>query len=135
MGANYWGSSNAAIRLIMRARSRGVDVWADQYPYNSTGGDGATVLIPAWVLGDDAFSSARGGQKTKSDYGAALRRAMEDGGKAEQVRTGIQHEIDRRGGSENIVIFDHPDRSFVGKSLDALASARGVTPVQMALQL
>jgi hypothetical protein len=47
MGANYWGSSKAAIRLIARARARGIDVWTDQYPYNSTGGDGATVLIPA----------------------------------------------------------------------------------------
>jgi N-acyl-D-amino-acid deacylase len=135
MGANYWGSSKAAIRLIARARSRGVDVWADQYPYNSTGGDGATVLIPAWVLGDDAFSSSRGGQKAKADYGAALRRAMEDAAKAEQVRAGIQHEMARRGGAENIVVFDHPDKSFVGKSLESLASARGVTPVQMALQL
>src|SRR5215470_3246952 len=41
MGANCWGSSKAAIRLIARARSRGIDVWTDQYPYNSTGGDGA----------------------------------------------------------------------------------------------
>lgn len=29
-GANYWGSSGAAISLIERARKRGVDVWADQ---------------------------------------------------------------------------------------------------------
>src|SRR5204863_9193423 len=78
MGANYWGSSKAAIRLIGRARARGVDVWTDQYPYNSTGGDGATVLIPAWARGDDAFSGARGGPKAaKADYGAALGRTMQ----------------------------------------------------------
>jgi N-acyl-D-amino-acid deacylase len=136
MGANYWGSSKAAIRLIGRARARGIDVWTDQYPYNSTGGDGATVLIPAWALGDDAFSSARGGPKAaKADYGAALRRTMQDAGKAEKVRGDIAHEMARRGGPENVVVFDHPDRSFVGKSLDALSTARGITPVQMALEL
>lgn len=135
MGANYWGSSKAAIRLIARARSRGVDVWTDQYPYNSTGGDGATVLVPAWAIGDDAFSSARGAQKVKVDYAAALHRAMDDSAKAEKVRRDVAHEIARRGGPENIVVFDHPDRSFVGKSLDALATARGVTPVQMALEI
>lgn len=134
MGANYWGSSKAAIRLIARARARGVDIWTDQYPYNSTGGDGATVLIPAWALGDDAYSGARGKAK-KADYAAALRRTMEDAGKGEKVRTDITHEIARRGGPENVVVFEHPDKSFIGKSLDTLATARSITPVQMALEL
>jgi N-acyl-D-amino-acid deacylase len=134
MGANYWGSSKAAIRLIARARARGIDVWTDQYPYNSTGGDGATVLIPAWAIGDDAYSGARG-RARKGDYAAALRRTMEDPGKAERVRGDITHEMARRGGPENVVVFEHPDKSFIGKSLDALAAARGISPVQMALEL
>jgi N-acyl-D-amino-acid deacylase len=134
MGAGYWGSTKAAIRLIERARSRGVDIWSDQYPYNSTGGDGGMVLIPAWAIGGDAFASRRS-QGAKADYGAALRKAMADEATASKVRADIAHEVARRGGPENIVVFDHPDRSFLGKSLDALASARGVTPVQMALEL
>jgi N-acyl-D-amino-acid deacylase len=135
MGANYWGSSKAAIRLISRARARGVDVWTDQYPYDSTGGDGSTVLIPAWAIGDDAYSSARGKAGAKADYAAALRRTMEDSSKGEKVRNDITHEMARRGGAENIKVFDHPDRGFIGKSLDALATSRGITSVQMALEL
>jgi N-acyl-D-amino-acid deacylase len=134
MGAHYWGSSQAAIRLINRARSRGVDVWADQYPYNSTGGDGATVLVPAWAIGTDAYAAGRN-RTTQADYAAALRRAMEDSNKAQQVRRDIMHEVGRRGGPENIVVFEHPDRTFIGKSLDELAKRRGITPVQMALEL
>jgi N-acyl-D-amino-acid deacylase len=134
MGANYWGSSKAAIRLIARARARGVDLWTDQYPYNSTGGDGSTVLIPAWALGDDAYSGARGKAK-KADYAASLRRTMEDSGNREKVKSDITHEIARRGGPENVVVFEHPNQQFIGKSLDALASSRGITPVQMALEL
>jgi N-acyl-D-amino-acid deacylase len=134
MGANYWGSSKAAIRLVSRARARGVDIWTDQYPYNSTGGDGSTVLIPAWALGDDAYSGARGRAK-KADYAAALRQTMEDPAKREKVRGDITHEIARRGGPENLVVFDHPDKTFIGKSLDALATARGIAPEQMALEL
>src|SRR4029453_14207818 len=130
MGANYWGSSKAAIRLIARARARGVDVWTDQYPYNSTGGDGGPGLIPGWGIGEDAFSGARGGA-VKADYAVALRRTMEDPGKSEKVRNDITHEMARRGGAENVVVFDHPNRGFVGKSLDALSAARGITPVQM----
>jgi N-acyl-D-amino-acid deacylase len=60
---------------------------------------------------------------------------MDDPPKAEKVRRDITHEIARRGGPENITVFDHPDKTFYGKTLDGLASARGITPVQMALEL
>ena len=135
MGADYWGSTKAAIRLINRARSRGVDFWSDQYPYNSTGGDGGTVLVPAWAIGDNQFSSNRGRGPDKTDYAAALRKTMEDQPKAAKVRNDIGHEMARRGGPENIIVFDHPDKTFLGKTIDALASARGISPTQMALEL
>jgi N-acyl-D-amino-acid deacylase len=135
MGADYWGASRASIRLISRARARGVEIWADQYPYNSTGGDGRMVLIPEWVLGLDAFGSRPSPEGTPVDYAAALRRAVADPAKAQSVRRDIRHEMARRGGPENIVVMEHPDSSFVGKSLDELAVARGITPVQMALEL
>jgi N-acyl-D-amino-acid deacylase len=138
MGANYWGSTKAAIRLINRARARGVDFWSDQYPYNSTGGDGSTVLVPSWAIGDDQFSSSRtraARSAAKTDYASALRKTMEDTSKAAKVRTDVTHEIARRGGPESITVFDHPDKTFIGKTLEALASARGISPVQMALEL
>ncbi len=133
MGAHYWGSLAAAIRLIGRARSRGVDVWADQYPYHSTGGDGTMVLIPDWAVGENVLDAdAAPGKK---DYAAALRQTMDDPEKAANVRRDMTHEMSRRGGPENIVVFDHPDATFVGKSLDELAQARGIDPVRMALEL
>ncbi len=58
-GANYWGSSYAAIDMIERARRRGVPVWADQYPYNTTGSDGNTILIPSWALRGTGPTSAQ----------------------------------------------------------------------------
>lgn len=134
MGAGFWGSSKTAIRLINRARAKGIDIWTDQYPYNSTGGDGATVLVPAWAIGDDAYSGARGRGK-KADYAVALRKTMEDGEKAAKVRVDITHEMARRGGAENVRVMDHPDKTFVGKTVEQLANARGITPVQMALEL
>ncbi|MGH9718907.1 MAG: N-acyl-D-amino-acid deacylase family protein [Bryobacteraceae bacterium] len=135
MGAEYWGSTKAAIRLINRARSRGVDFWSDQYPYNSTGGDGGTVLVPSWAIGDDAFSSRLSRATGKIDYAGALRKTMEDQAKADKVRRDITHEMARRGGAESVTVFEHPDKTFIGKTVDALASARGISPVQMALEL
>ena len=49
-GAHFWGSSGSAIQLIQRARDEGVRVWADQYPYATSGSDGNTVLLPRWAL-------------------------------------------------------------------------------------
>ena len=133
MGAHYWGTAGAAIRLIGHARNQGVDVWADQYPYHSTGGDGTMVLIPGWAVGIDPLAE---GEETKgADYGAALRRTMEDAAEAGKVRRDIAYEMSRRGGAENIVVFDHPDSSFVGRSLGDLAAARGIGPVEMALEM
>ncbi len=133
MGAHYWGSSGAAIRLINRARSRGADVWADQYPYHSTGGDGTMVLIPGWAVGVDPL--AENSETGAKDYGSALRKTMADPEQSERVRRDIAHEMSRRGGPENIVVFDHPNRAFIGQTLDSLATARGISPVQMALEL
>ena len=138
MGAHYWGASTAAIRLIAEARARGVDVWADQYPYNSTGGDGAVVLVPAWALGDDPFSSARGraaGPKREFSYAENLRKAMADPAQAEKIRRDLHHEIARRGGPENIVVFDYPDRSYLGRNLAELAKQEKIGPFEMALEL
>jgi N-acyl-D-amino-acid deacylase len=130
-GLNYWGTSRAAIELIERARTRGVDVWADQYPYATSGSDGNTVLIPSWVLGerDGADTPAR------SSYAEALRVVLADSARAPLVRRDIAHEIARRGGAENVVVFEYPDSSVVGKNLAEIAAARRLTPVEAAIDL
>ena len=128
-GANYWGSSRAAIELIARARDRGVDVWADQYPYTTTGSDGSTVLIPDWVTDSVPIQNGR------RDFGAALTRALADTAVARRVRRDIAHEINRRGGATNVVIFDYPDSTVVGKSVAEFAAARKLSPVEAAIVL
>ena len=123
-GANYWGSSSAAVSLIQRARDRGVDVWADQYPYPTSGTDGSTVLIPAW---------ARRGQG--ADAVQTLKRVLGDPKSAEQVRSDIAHEIQRRGGAENVVVFDYTDKSLYGKPLAEIARMWNLTPVEAAIRI
>ncbi len=124
-GAHYWGSGQAAILLIERAREQGVDVWADQYPYDTTGSDGSTVLIPRWVFSGSSGRNAR----------ESLEGVLEDSEKAAQLRGDIAHEISRRGGAERIVVFDHPENGFVGKSLAELARSAGVDAVEMAITI
>jgi N-acyl-D-amino-acid deacylase len=128
-GEHFWGASGAAIQLIERARARGVDVWADQYTYATSGTDGNTVLIPDWALGGG------GGRGASRDNVAALRAVLADSARAAQLRRDITHEISRRGGATNVVVFDYPDSTKVGKSVGEIAAARGVSPVEMAILL
>ena len=130
-GANYWGSSGAAINLIERARARGVDVWADQYPYATSGTDGNTVLVPPWAI-ERQTGDGRG---ETGDHAAALRVTLADTAKARMLRRDIAHEIARRGGADRVVAFDYPDSTLVGKTLAQIADAWRLTPVEAAIQL
>jgi N-acyl-D-amino-acid deacylase len=136
-GEHWRGTSTAIIRLITDARARGVDVWADQYSYNTSGTDGNTVLIPAWAINAPdpiAGSGGRGGAGP-ADFTAALRATLADSAAAARLRRDVAHEIRRRGGPESVVVFDHPVAGFVGRSLLDLARERRVEPVEMAFAL
>ena len=132
-GAHYWGTSATVIRLIEEARARGVRVWADQYPYETTGSDGSTVLIPGWVFAE--VSGGEGGRGGTRDYAGALRRALADSAGARKVRQDIAHEIRRRGGAERVLILEYRDSTMAGKYLRDVASAWQLTPVEAAIQL
>ena len=130
-GAHFWGSSASAIQLIQRARDEGVRVWADQYPYATSGSDGNTVLIPRWALRDPDAASPREARPP----GEMFRLAMAQPGNEEKIRRDVAHEIRRRGGAERVVIMDYPDDGLVGKSLAEVAASRGATSVQTAIDL
>lgn len=132
-GSDFWGAGGTLIQLIERARTRGVPIWADSYPYNTTGSDGSTVLIPGWFL-----VRARDGERapgTRPDYGAELAAALDDPEIGLMLRRDIAHEIGRRGGPDNLVIMDHPDSALVGRTLEALSREMGLPPVEVAIRL
>jgi N-acyl-D-amino-acid deacylase len=138
-GASYWGSSHAATRLIHEARAQGVEVYADQYPYETSGTDGSTVLVPLWALSKPGANIA-GQLDRDGDSPDAFRNAKEnlqarlkDPQTAELVRLDIEHEIDRRGGARRIVIHEFPEARYIGKTLDFIATDRKLSPVEAAI--
>jgi len=139
-GASFWGSGFAATRLIADARERGVPVYADQYPYPTSGSDGQTVLIPMWTLVDEGVDA--GGQLGQLQRGGAeafkrmrdnFSRRLNDPATREKIRRDIAHEIDRRGGADRIVVFEFSDTSFNEKSLAEIAKMRKEDPIDAAI--
>jgi len=130
-GEHYWGSGAAAISLIQRARDRGVDVWADQYPYPTSGTDGSTVLIPAWAT----RPPGAGPNQPPTSRSDVLRRVLGDPPAAKLVRSDIAHEIRRRGGADNITVYEYTDKSLYGKSLAEIARLWKLDPVEAAIKI
>jgi N-acyl-D-amino-acid deacylase len=135
-GASYWGSSHAATRLIRDAREEGVEVYADQYPYETSGTDGNTVLVPGWALLPPGRSSgnqlnARGAAGAKANF--KVRLGIDDD--VRKIRMDIAHEIDRRGGASRIIINAFPDPKYVGKSLDFVAKDLTTSPIDAVIWL
>jgi N-acyl-D-amino-acid deacylase len=120
-GADFWGGSRAIIRLIDEARAQGVDIWADCYPYNSSGSDGNTVLIPRWALG--------------RNFQEDLKKVLDDPEKAEDLYKDIRHNLNWRGEAKNVVVMDYPDKSDIGKNLAQLAEENGVSDVEMTIKM
>jgi N-acyl-D-amino-acid deacylase len=120
LGPASWGLSMALVERIEAARARGVQVYADQYPYDasSTGIEGA--LIPRWaqVGGRARLLERLDGQ----DRGRLLA----------EVRTNIE----RRGGAHTLMISRFaPDPSLEGRTLAELAGQAGRTPEETALDI
>lgn len=130
-GEHYWGSSAAAVTLIQRARDRGVDVWADQYPYPTSGTDGSTVLIPAWAT----RPPGAGPNQPPTNRADVLKRVLGDPPSAKLVRSDIAHEIRRRGGAENITVYEYTDKSLYGKSLADIARLWKLDPIETAIKI
>lgn len=117
LGPDSWGQSRVMIEHIEAARGRGVEVYADQYPYEAS----STSLAAAVMPGEGAQSAG------EAVAGDASRRVFLDL---------VKENIRRRGGPASIVIASGRGAAgLAGQSLDDIAKARGVTPEQAAVDI
>jgi N-acyl-D-amino-acid deacylase len=114
LGPDNWGRAVALTKLIDDARSRGVEVFADQYAYDASSTSLRAALLP-------------GGVPVPAAGDAAMRT---------EVEPMVRENLRRRGGASAIAIaFYRPDPSLEGKTLAQIAEARGIAPEQAALDL
>ena len=126
-GLDYWGKSDSIVKRINDARSRGVAVYADQYPYTSSGSDGSIVLLPYWILNTD--------QSGGLHYTEALNAVLENPEQTKTLNADIEHIMRRRGGAERILVMRHPNELFIGKSIAQLAVEHKIDVISMVHRL
>jgi N-acyl-D-aspartate/D-glutamate deacylase len=120
LGPASWGLSMALVEKIRQARDRGVEVYADQYPYDASGTGIVGALVPRWA--------EVGGRPE------LLKRIQ--GTEHERLATDMRRSLERRGGADKLVIsFYRPDPALEGQTLAAVASRMNQPPEEAAMSL
>ncbi len=125
-GRRHWGKTAEALALIDSARAEGLDVTADVYPYTA-GSTTLRALLPDWAQegGIDAILARLRDPDTRARIAAEIEEGP-GGGEGFAVNVGW----------EGITIAYAPSRTEVqGQRLSEIARARGVSPVEAALEL
>lgn len=120
LGPASWGLTRTLIDHIEAARARGVQVFADQYPYEASGTGIVGALIPR--------SAQVGGRE------AMLKRIA--GELRDEIRDAVRTNLARRGGADTFLVSEYEaDRSIEGRRLSELAARAGLPPEEYVLRL
>ena len=120
LGPEAWGKSAAAIDLIRQARAEGLEVTADQYPYEASGSSITASLVPRWA---------------EAGGNAALLSRIDDPSVRPRLVREMEENLKRRGGADSLLIISGSDRSLIGKRLAAIAAEKHESPVAAALEI
>ncbi|MFO7918176.1 MAG: amidohydrolase family protein, partial [Anaerolineae bacterium] len=120
-GPEVWGTSEEVLELIDEARAQGVEVTADQYPYEASGGG----LIPDTL--PHAFQAGRSTEDISRDLARPETRA--------ELHDAVETAIARRGGADRLFMSTHPKEEVLGKSIQQLSEERGTDPASVVMDL
>lgn len=121
LGPRVWGLSGEIIKHIEAARAEGVELFADQYPYEASATALTAALVPAWAQEGGA---------------GALKGRLANPETAGRVRTEMIENLARRAGPQNIQIRTFkPDPKLEGLRLDAIARQKLIEPVDAAIEI
>ncbi len=121
LGPRVWGFGAALVHRIDRAREQGIEVYADQYPYEASSTSLSAALLPRWAQA--------GGRDS-------LRSRLDDPQTRARIREEALDNLDRRGGADRIMFGRYaPDAAIEGRTLAEVATERGVHPIDLALEL
>jgi N-acyl-D-aspartate/D-glutamate deacylase len=120
LGPASWGLSMALVEKIKQARDRGVEVYADQYPYDASGTGIVGALIPRWA--------EVGGRPE------LLKRIQ--GAEHDRLAADIRRNFERRGGPEKLAVSRYvANPAFEGQTLAQISKTMGKAPEEAAMDM
>lgn len=120
LGVDVWGRSDSVIAIVEAAHAEGRRVTADQYPYTASGSSVGASLLPRWA---------------ESGGNDSLRARIADSATRAKLVADMTENLRRRGGADALLITSTRDSSIRGKTLAQVASARGLPPVEAAIEI
>lgn len=121
LGREAWGCSKDVVAAVDRARSEGINVVANQYPYEASGTALEAAVMPNWAM--------EGGREK-------FLARLADPAQRQKMLNEIPPLIAKRGGPETLVIAGYAaDRSLQGKSLAEIAAAWKLPPNETVLKI
>ena len=126
LGPTVWGLSREATAAIDAARARGVEVFADQYPYEASGTSIVGALVPRWALAGE----------TMPGMPSPLENRLQNPAERARLRAEMLVALERRGGAGTLLLSRHrADTALEGRYLSDLAEEWGLEPIDAALRL
>jgi N-acyl-D-amino-acid deacylase len=120
LSKRFWNLAPKLVKMVEEARTEGVQVTADQYPYNASG-TGLQAWIPPWAN--------EGGNEE-------LVKRLSDPGTTERIKVGLSVSMEDRGGPENALISSYPlDKKLVGMNIAQVANKWNQDPLDASIKL
>lgn len=120
LGKAVWGQSPQIVAMIDAARAEGINVVANQYPYEASSTAFEDAVLPNWA--------AEGGR-------AKMLERFKDPALRERLLKEIPVLIEKRGGPASLVLIGYKDASLRGKTLEEIASLWHVEPAEAVLRV
>lgn len=121
LGPPVWGLSSTVVENIEKARAEGVEVFADQYPYEASATGLISALVPRWA--------EEGGHER-------LVERLNNPEVLPRIRSEMEENLARRGGAGRIQFrYYSPDSTIEGKTLQELSDERNKPPLEVAVKL
>ena len=120
LSKRFWGLAPKLVETVEKAQAEGIQVTADQYPYNASG-TGLQAWIPPWAN--------EGGNEE-------LLKRLNDPETTKRIKAGLAVSMEDRGGPENALISSYPlDIKMVGQNIAQVAKKWRMDPLDASIKL
>lgn len=120
LGTDVWKQSDSIIEIVERAQRKGVEVTANQYPYEASATSLKAAVVPRWAESGGVDS---------------LFIRLQDQRLNKKILQETRQNIARRGGADKLLVIQAPDTALQGKNIEEIARDFGRAPEKVVFDI